>query len=211
MKTLGNIFAALGLLLLGYWTAEYVSTRLYQAQEQRQFARELSAEPRASDRVLPAPKATPQEREPGSAIAKIEIPRLGMSALVVEGADGHALKRGPGHIAGTAMPGEGGNVGMAGHRDTFFRPLRFTRNNDAIDVTTRDGRYRYKVVSTEIVTPADVHVLYPTGRETLTLITCYPFDFVGAAPQRFVVRAECAECPRRSPMETIVNKKGEDR
>lgn len=81
-------------------------------------------------------------------------------------------------------------MGIAGHRDTFFRPLRHIRKNDAITVTTLSGEFRYTVVSTEIVKPDNVRVLFPAETETLTLVTCYPFNFVGPAPQRFVIRAE---------------------
>ena len=129
------------------------------------------------------------------------MPRVGLSAVVVEGAGRQMLKLGPGHVRGTALPGEGGNVGLAGHRDTFFRPLRFIRKGDLVDLITAQGEYRYQVSWTMIVVPEDVWVLDSTGRESVTLITCYPFDFVGPAPKRFVVRAECAECPRRPKLE----------
>jgi LPXTG-site transpeptidase (sortase) family protein len=112
----------------------------------------------------------------------------------VEGAGQHELKLGPGHIRTTALPGEGGNVGIAGHRDTFFRPLRFIRRGDTIELITYEREREYRVVSTEIVNPTDTRVLLPTSRETLTLVTCYPFTFIGAAPKRFIVRADCANC-----------------
>ena len=87
------------------------------------------------------------------------------------------------------MPGQPGNVGIAGHRDTFFRPLRNIQRDDIITLTTLRGEYRYRVVSTKMVSPADVAVLNPDGKEILTLVTCYPFYFVGSAPKRFIVRA----------------------
>jgi sortase A len=123
------------------------------------------------------------------------IPRLGLSSIVVEGAEDAQLKLGPGHIRGTSFPGESGNIGIAAHRDTFFRPLRYVRKDDTIEVTTQTREYSYKVVSTAVVSPDEVRVLYPQGRETLTLVTCYPFNFVGAAPKRFVVQADCMNCP----------------
>ena len=104
------------------------------------------------------------------------------------------MSLGPGHIPGTPLPGEAGNVAIAGHRDTFFRPLRLIRKNDTIILTTDRGEDQYHVVSTSIVRPDEIQVLYPTGRDTLTLVTCYPFDYVGPAPNRFIVRAE------RSPL-----------
>jgi sortase A len=123
-------------------------------------------------------------------IGRIEIERLGVSAVVVEGTGDPVLQRAAGHIAGTALPGQPGNVGIAGHRDTFFRPLRNIRRDDVITVTTPHGAYRYRVVSTKIVSPENLSVLNPDGAEVLTLVTCYPFYFVGPAPKRFIVRAE---------------------
>jgi sortase A len=110
--------------------------------------------------------------------------------MVVEGVDDGDLKHAVGHIPGTALPGEDGNVGIAGHRDTFFRPLRSIRRKDTITLSTLQGTYRYRVISTKVVDPDDVEVLYPDGRDTLTLVTCFPFDYVGSAPRRFIVRAE---------------------
>jgi sortase A len=126
----------------------------------------------------------------GGLIGRIEIARLGFSAIVVEGTSAKTLRRAIGHIDGTALPGQSGNIGLSGHRDTFFRPLRNTRLNDKITVTTLLGQYRYRVLSTTVVRPSDIAVLEPTGNEILTLVTCYPFYFVGPAPSRFVVRAE---------------------
>ena len=123
-------------------------------------------------------------------IGRIEIPRLGLSASVMEGTSTTTLRRAVGNIAGTALPGQPGNVGISGHRDTFFRPLRNIRRNDIITLTTLLGEYRYRVMSTRIVRPTNVAVLDPTGNEILTLVTCYPFYFVGPAPSRFIVRAE---------------------
>jgi sortase A len=111
---------------------------------------------------------------------------------VAEGVDKLTLRRAVGHIPGTGMPGEPGNVGLAAHRDTFFRPLQNIRRGDAITLTTLAGEYRYRVVSTKIVSPLDVGVLDPSGSEVLTLVTCYPFYFIGPAPSRFIVRAERA-------------------
>ncbi len=125
-------------------------------------------------------------------VGRLEIPRLGVSVMVVEGVDDSDLKRAVGHIPGTALPGEPGNVGIAGHRDTFFRPLRSIQRDDTITVSTLQGAYRYRVVSTNVVRPEDIQVLYPTGRDSLTLVTCFPFEYVGSAPKRFIVRAERA-------------------
>jgi sortase A len=122
-------------------------------------------------------------------IGRIEIPRLGVSVIVMEGTSKTILGRAAGHIAGTALPGEPGNIGISAHRDTFFRPLRNIRQNDTILLTTQGGEYRYRVVSTKVVSPYDVGVLKSSADQILTLVTCYPFYFVGAAPSRFIVRA----------------------
>ncbi|HTB10376.1 MAG TPA: class D sortase [Bryobacteraceae bacterium] len=127
---------------------------------------------------------------PGELVGRMEIPRLNMSVAVAEGTDAATLRRAAGHILGTSLPGRIGNIGIAGHRDTLFRPLRHARHGDLIVLVTSQGEYRYRVVSTTIVSPTDVAVLNPDGREILTLVTCYPFYFIGPAPDRFIVRAE---------------------
>ena len=127
---------------------------------------------------------------PDGLIGRLEIQRLGVSVVVVEGTDEPVLRRAAGHIAGTSLPGQPGNVGIAAHRDTFFRPVRHIKHDDLITLTTLHGEYRYRVVSTRIVNPSNVAVLNPDGHEILTLVTCYPFYFVGSAPDRFIVRAE---------------------
>jgi sortase A len=123
-------------------------------------------------------------------MGRLQIPRLKVSAIVVAGTSEEDLKLGIGHIAGTNMPGTPGNVGLAGHRDTFFRPLRNIRQQDKIQLTTLEGEFHYRVVSTQIVPPTGVGVLAPGDREVLTLVTCYPFFLLGTAPDRFIVRAE---------------------
>ena len=127
--------------------------------------------------------------EPAIAIAALSIPRVQLSAVVLHGSDPHTLRRGPGHLENTALPGESGNVVIAGHRDSFFRPLRNIQVGDDIFLDTLQGRFRYQVTSLRVVSPRDVSVLEPTDEATLTLITCYPFWVLGSAPDRFVVRA----------------------
>ena len=109
--------------------------------------------------------------------------------MVREGADSGTLRKAIGHIPGTALPGNAGNVGLAGHRDTFFRALRDIEKDDTIDFETDSGTFRYAVQSTRIVSPRDVSVLTASSGRTLTLVTCYPFYYVGSAPKRFIVRA----------------------
>jgi len=119
----------------------------------------------------------------------IAIPRLGVEATIREGADDDTLRAAVGHIPGTALPGASGNVALAAHRYGFFRGLRNVRKGDQITVTTASGVYHYAVDHIEIVEIDDVHVLAPTPSPTLTLVTCYPFDYIGEAPQRLIVRA----------------------
>jgi sortase A len=123
-------------------------------------------------------------------IGRLEIQRLGLSVMVTEGDDHRTLRRAVGHIPGTALPGQIGNIALTGHRDTFFRPLRNIRIDDIVTLSTLQGAFRYRVLATQVVSPDHVSVLDPGRNETLTLITCHPFYFVGAAPNRFIVRAE---------------------
>lgn len=193
------VFAIAGILALGYCAAVYLDAKFYEIREGRSFARELARHGAGKDagkEAATAPLSVPVPRAPapapnnGSVVGRLEIPRLGVSVMVVQGVSDGDLRRAAGHIPGTALPGEPGNVGIAAHRDTFFRPLRFIAPNDTITLSTRERAYRYRVVSTEIVKPEAVEVLYPTGGDTLTLVTCFPFYYVGSAPERFIVRAE---------------------
>ncbi len=194
MKVWSNVFAVVSVLAFGYCCFLFLSGRLYQARETQRFVSKHRESPGAVVAAKPPKTEVRGYPDRGSAVALLSIPRLGLSTVVVEGAEESDLKLGPGHIPGTSLPGEGGNVGVAGHRDTFFRPLRLIRKDDAIKMTTHEREQQYKVTATKIVTPDEVQVLYPTGRETLTLVTCYPFAFVGPAPKRFIVRADCVDC-----------------
>lgn len=109
--------------------------------------------------------------------------------MILEGIDGRTLRRAVGHIPGTPLPGQPGNIALAGHRDTFFRALQNIRVDDEITLETLIGVYSYRVDSTEVVDPGETRVLDNSDDEILTLVTCYPFSFVGPAPKRFVVRA----------------------
>jgi sortase A len=125
----------------------------------------------------------------GTALADLSIPRVHLSAVVLHGSDARTLRLGVGHIENTAFPGEPGNVAIAGHRDSFFRPLRNIQIGDEVLLDTPRGRVRYRVSSFRVVSPTDVSVLKPTTDSTLTLVTCYPFWVLGHAPDRFIVRA----------------------
>jgi LPXTG-site transpeptidase (sortase) family protein len=128
---------------------------------------------------------------PGELIGRVDIPRLKLSAAVAEGDDDKTLGKAVGHLPDTPLPWDrSGNVGLAAHRDGLFRRLEKIRFDDDVRVTTPRGEYHYRVRKTQIVDPGDVWVLAPTATPTITLITCYPFSFVGNAPQRFIVQAE---------------------
>ncbi len=133
--------------------------------------------------------ATRAEVKDSGLIGRLEIPRLGMQAIVAEGTDSGTLRRAVGHVPMTSLPGEEGNVALAGHRDSFFRPLRLVQLGDRVRMTTPDGVFTYRVESKLVVRPGDSEVLAPSETPTLTLITCYPFQYVGSAPDRFIVRA----------------------
>ena len=122
-------------------------------------------------------------------MGRLEIPAIGLMVPMVADFDPASLRRGVGHIQGTAMPGGLGTLGLAGHRDTFFRPLQRIAKDMDIRVTDESGTYHYRVDSTEIVTPDQVQVLDIRNEPKLTLVTCYPFDFIGQAPKRFIVHA----------------------
>ena len=126
----------------------------------------------------------------GTMLGRLEAPSVKLSTTVLEGSDDATLSRGSGHIEDTPFPGQPGNVGVAGHRDTTFRALRHIHIGDALEFKTADRLYRYRISKTMIVGPDDVYVLDPTATPALTLVTCYPFEFVGHAPRRFIVRAE---------------------
>jgi sortase A len=180
------VLAAGGLLLAGYGLYEGFGGRIYQAWHGRELDRELDS--------LPAVVPTGGARRKimfaqGSAIGRLEIPRLGLSVVVLEGGDHGTLRLGVGRLPNSSLPGEAGNVVLAGHRDTFFRSLREIRPGDEISLRTPQGTFPYTVEWMRVVNPADTSVLMPTAAPALTLVTCYPFYYVGSAPQRFIVRA----------------------
>jgi sortase A len=182
-----------GVVLLGYWSYVNIEAHLYQAFENRELDAILAS---GGDRT-PAPAAGAATRTakrrappaPGSLIGRIEIPRLGVSTVIRAGSDARTLRLAVGHIPGTALPGDIGNIGLAAHRDTFFRRLRDIEPDDEIRLVTPEGTYRFRVQRTRIVWPRDTWVLDDTGQPALTLVTCYPFTYIGSAPQRFIVRA----------------------
>jgi sortase A len=188
-----GFFLAAGLLAVGYVASVYAESFIHQADESRNFERALAQSPALAPKTVAELSMADPAIKPrvGSIIGKIWIPRLGITAIVDEGINHRTLSLSVGHIPSTALPGESGNIGIAGHRDTFFRPLRHIQREDIITLTTLRGEYRYRVVSIKVVGPYDLTVLESDGgNQILTLVTCYPFYYVGSAPDRFIVRAE---------------------
>jgi sortase A len=181
-------FLAGGILGLGYATHLVVDTKLFQMLEESRLPQM-------------GPSHGPRGMAEGDVIGEMKIPRLGLSAVVVQGGSPKILQRAVGHLHETALPGEPGNVALAGHRDSFFRSLRSIQLGDAITIRTSDAEIEYQVESTEVVLPSDVQVLQPSTENILTLVTCFPFNYIGAAPKRFIVRARQIGPPiGRSPI-----------
>lgn len=213
------LFLFVGLIGLDYYLWTTLDATYSQAYESWSFDRQTRGQPRSFLRFLeeelglksapaeasrPAVPQTPRfsaktanrptilpKPAPLSVIGRISVPRLQLTAMVREGVGDDVLRKAVGHIPSSPMPGQPGNVAFAGHRDTFFRGLKDIRRNDEIVVSTAQGEYTYVVESTTIVTPKDVSVLKPiAGEQALTLVTCYPFYYVGSAPKRFIVHAK---------------------
>lgn len=140
-----------------------------------------------------APQEEPAETQPpawtGKALGRLTAERIGLDVMIAEGIDYKTLRRAAGRIPGTARLDSEGNVGIAAHRDTFFRPLRKIEKGDVLEMETHQGRYRYRVDWTAVVDPSDVQFLEASSTSELTLVTCFPFYYVGPAPRRFIVRA----------------------
>src|SRR5262245_56562730 len=167
-----NVLLIIGLLALSYVGYTLLDARLYQAEQARRFERELK------ETNLPRAESFGSAVSEGSPLGRIEISAVGLTTMILEGTEEGTLRRAVGHIRGTPMPGHRGNVALAGHRDTFFRGLRDIRVNDEITLTTLSGSYNYRVDSTAVVKPEETEVLKDDGADTLTLVTCYPFNFV---------------------------------
>ncbi len=182
---LSNLLLAAGLVLFFLGAREVIESHWGQSQVAHDFG---SQAPSPVQPVKMIPRILP-----GSPVAKLSIPRLDTQLFVVEGSDDSDLRRGPGHMTGTAMPGAAGNCVIAGHRDTHFRVLKDIHKGDVIALNNGRDNFRYRVSSTSIVSPDDVTALHQGSEAKLHLITCYPFYYVGPAPKRFVVEADLVE------------------
>jgi LPXTG-site transpeptidase (sortase) family protein len=177
----------LGILALAYSGFVFADSHVYQALQMKKFTRA-------------SPLSEPHIPIEGEVIGEIQVPRLQLQAIVVQGDSAASLRHAVGHISKSPLPGEWGNVALVGHRDTFFRPLRNIRLGDEIQFTTAQHRFRYVVESIQIVAPDDVQVLEPSTGSDLTFVTCFPFYFVGPAPKRFIVRARELDDPAGEPV-----------
>jgi sortase A len=183
-----RLLVAVGVVCLGYYGYMTVEARQFQRDQAAAFASRLTPS------TPPAPASPNAPRAPGAlgpgVVALLEIPRLGISSPVLSGDDATTLDLAIGHLPDTPRPWESGNSAFAAHRDGLFRPLRDIRIGDIMRVRTVEGDFTYRVRETKIVTPTDLSVLEAGDGPTLTLITCYPFNFIGNAPQRFIVHAD---------------------
>jgi sortase A len=185
------LFAVLGVLCLSWYSAITSQAIQYQRAESARLNRALERQTE-SPTIERGRLATPPSRNKPDhqLVGRLEIPRLKLSVMVVDGDDPATLKTAAGHLPDTPLPWEFGNSAVAAHRDSFFRPLADIKLSDRLIVTTPHGTFAYVVSKVRIVEPDDVSVLAQTGRSSLTLVTCYPFTYVGRAPKRFVVRAD---------------------
>ena len=161
----------------------------------RQLPNELPVDTTLWDEKRIAEYRESLEHDLGPPLAVLRIPTIDLEVAVLAGTGDLVLNRGVGHIEGTAEPGAAGNVGIAGHRDGYFRGLKDVSAGDVLELETLEGTLTYEITETLIVDPPDVWVLAPTDEPTLTLVTCYPFYFAGSAPQRYIVRAQLAGSP----------------
>jgi sortase A len=179
------LFLLVGFICLGAYLFSVGQQWIYQRYENTRLDETITE---SKSPTSPASPDVAPPVDPGL-IGRVEIPRLNISAIVREGVDSKTLSRAVGHVPQTAKPGEVGNVAIAAHRDTLFRPVRYIRKGDLIRMVTPSGTFNYQVDSTKIVMPSNVEVLKPTRDPAITLITCYPFNYIGSAPKRFIIRA----------------------
>lgn len=195
---------AAGIGLLSYCIGVTIDAHLFQRQLARRLATTGSSDSVSS--ALGGASSTRREAITSGLVGRLEIPRLGISAMVTEGISDQALGRGIGHVPDTAFPGERGNVGLAAHRDTYFRSLKDITKGDRIRLDTPDGVFSYVVEWAQVVDPNRVDLLEDTVGPALTLVTCYPFNWVGSAPKRFVVRCRpigMPDEPRSQPLPPV--------
>jgi sortase A len=202
MRYLSWLLVICGIFLIGYGAYDFYTAQVAQHLAAKDWAShpEMPQTPSGhtddADTEEPVPEKTPGGIRPyfdpyrlGETVAKLKLPGLEVPLYVFEGTNQKELRKGPGHMPGTALPGVQGNCVIAGHRDTHFRALKDIHKGDQIELDTKYGTFHYQVQSTEIVSPTNVSSLYPTNKGILHLVTCYPFEYIGHAPKRMIVQA----------------------
>jgi sortase A len=184
-RVLSYIFVVGGLVLAGFGVHSIWLAKQNERNAELQWNQVVQ-----SQTPTTAPRNQVRKLKNGDTLALLSIDRLGGQWVVVEGANSKELRKGPGHLVNTALPGSIGNCVIAGHRDTQFRILSKVKIGESISVELNGHTYVYRVTDRRVVSPGDTRSLYPTSTATLTLVTCYPFYFVGPAPKRFIVRAD---------------------
>jgi sortase A len=196
------VLLIIGLLCVGYFAYTWANQEIYQSYQNWALDQERTGHPPAS---MPIPSD-------GSVIGRVVISRLNLSEVVRQGVDSNTLKEAVGHVPSTAMPGQSGNFAIAAHRDTLFRGLKDIKIGDLVTFESQTGSFQYQVLATRIVKPTNVSILRPDGGglipeqvigthpKLLTMITCYPFYYVGSAPDRFIVEARLVEPNSNAPV-----------
>jgi sortase A len=192
LRVVERALYALGLVCLGAVAGAQLQSWRFNARESARLAALLD-EREAS--VLHAAAAR-AEAQPGRAFGRIEFPDQGYSTLLAEGIDASTLRLAVGHLPGSAFPGERGNVALAGHRDSFFHVLKNVAHDERLLLRTPDGVFTYRIVWRSVLEPSRVDVLASAAEPALTLVTCYPFGYIGPAPLRYVVRARLVRPPK---------------
>jgi len=192
LRSIPRLLVGLGAALLVYTAGTLAYAAIYQHYQSRVLDENIAlhhvqtAFAPGGEPVFRVAEIVPGE---GDILGRLDIPRIGMSVMIPHGIEAGTLRVGVGHVPGTALPGTEGNVVLAGHRDTFFRTLEGILPGDVVRIVTVSRLYEYTVDSVEVVDPEATYVMESRGRSELTLITCYPFHFIGAAPERFIVHA----------------------
>ena len=166
------------------------SAELDRVVERSKVENQLPDSPAVENPTIERPTPSIENTSDHQLIGRLEIPRVHLSVMVVDGDDEATLKIAAGHLPDTPLPWELGNSAVAGHRDSFFRPLSAIKLKDRLRLVTPHGAFNYEVSNVRVVKPNDLSVLAQNGRSSLTLVTCYPFSYVGRAPKRFIVRAD---------------------
>ena len=186
LRGVQRLFLWAGVAALAYAGGTTAYSEAFQRYQSRKFEQTVRSLPKGPNA---APVEEARDLHEGDVVGKLEVPRIGLSVIVLQGIEERTLALGAGHVPGTPLPAVAGNVVIAAHRDTFFRKLNVIVPGDKIRLSVGTRAYEYIVDSMEIVDPENPQIMQSRAYSELTLITCYPFYFVGNAPKRFIVRA----------------------